>query len=813
MQLKLIFGLIYLTLVDLIVAERQTTLSNAESFKKYTDQSLLWGPYKSNLYYGMRPRYVDDTPFMMGLMWFDNSKADALSRLRHNAEQNDNLEKYGWEVYDPRLGGKQIFLDRANNLNLTIYLVKSEDGKNWVTRVKGEPIDASLNSTSSIILYLDQYIGKRGASSLDRLVDDDINFLKFKGKSEELGKYRVIVKDNYGTYYTDKTLPSMEIAPGADCSKTSYSSLQVPDAEMWQAHDIYQTLLSDSVAKILEDRGDSDIDHRYNPSILTLRNIHNFKGGNFHFIQKTFNNEPFEFDIIYNSVDSKQQIKKSSVISAMIDTTISEINSRFDKHFNIVDNAKKAFAKETLSNLLGGIGYFYGSQIIDRITKLDENQFEELKLNNGVEEGPYRLFTSVPSRGFFPRGFYWDEGFQILQIMDYDSDLAFELMSSWFNLIDQDGWIAREVILGPEARSRVPDEFIVQSPNIANPPTLLLAFSEMLKRAIEKSEHDLEFKRGSTNDIGNSQYDDTSRLESSPELLLTYAKSIYPKLIRHFEWFRNSQRGLIEEYDELLDGNQILEKVHRKNVYKWLGRTVSHCLPSGLDDYPRAEVPDIAELHVDALSWVGIMARSMKQIAYIMKLENDEKRFEIIENEIIENLNLLHWSDKYSCFCDVTIDEEFDEDLEQVCHQGYISLLPFALKLIPQHSPKLDKIVSLMSDPKKLYSEYGLLSLSRDNQYFGTDENYWRGKIWMNINYLCLDALRFYYPEVISSNEKSTASLLYRNLKNNLIDNVYKNWLSTGYVYENYDPNDGHGTGAQQFTGWTALVVNLLGRF
>ena len=34
-------------------------------------------------------------------------------------------------------------------------------------------------------------------------------------------------------------------------------------------------------------------------------------------------------------------------------------------------------------------------------------------------------------------------------------------------------------ILGTEARSRVPEEFIVQQPDSANPPTLFLALAQM----------------------------------------------------------------------------------------------------------------------------------------------------------------------------------------------------------------------------------------------------------------------------------------------------------------------------------------------
>lgn len=48
-----------------------------------------------------------------------------------------------------------------------------------------------------------------------------------------------------------------------------------------------------------------------------------------------------------------------------------------------------------------------------------------------------------------------DEGFHLLQIGAWDNALGLEILKDWVNLVDEDGWVGREQILGEEARSRV----------------------------------------------------------------------------------------------------------------------------------------------------------------------------------------------------------------------------------------------------------------------------------------------------------------------------------------------------------------------
>lgn len=65
-----------------------------------------------------------------------------------------------------------------------------------------------------------------------------------------------------------------------------------------------------------------------------------------------------------------------------------------------------AAAKAALSNLLGGMGYFTGRS---EVRGAGEDG------GNGMSFEA-SLFTAVPSRSFFPRGFLWDEGFHQVRV-------------------------------------------------------------------------------------------------------------------------------------------------------------------------------------------------------------------------------------------------------------------------------------------------------------------------------------------------------------------------------------------------------------
>lgn len=144
---------------------------------------------------------------------------------------------------------------------------------------------------------------------------------------------------------------------------------------------------------------------------------------------------------------------------------------------------------------------------------------------------------------------------------------------------------------------------------------------------------------------------------------------------------------------------------------------------------------------------------------------------------------------------------------------GYVSLFPFILQIIDPNSPQLEKVLTDLTDPDLLWTKYGLRSLGKTSPFYMKyntehDPPYWRGTIWINLNYLTIRAA--YHYSKIEGPYQSKAKEIYNNLRHNVIQNVMKQYKKTGYVWENYDDVQGNGKGSHPFTGWTSLVVLLM---
>lgn len=642
------------------------------------------------------------------------------------------MQGYGWDEFDTRRGGVQSIHDIENGIDITTSFVKipgGAHGGSWAARIKGELREDAPEDRKTLLFF---YVSQEGFGSELESVPSDDEFgydedLTLKGSSEGLGNYKLVVTRGEGKQPTSDHRLSEKRGPG----QTVVQSLTYPEDLMWQAKQIVFKQLKEGVDWLVANQFDTE----NAPPPWQVYQLENRPGvGNVQIIQKVFEGN-FEFDVLFSSESAGKQLKSADVTREIQDTTES-FGDRFSSVFALkapfTAEKYKRFGRSMFSNLIGGIGYFYGHAVADRSYAQEyfeedegfwEGAAEARALNRQQLEGPYELFTSIPSRPFFPRGFLWDEGFHLLPIADWDIDLALDVVKSWFNLMDEDGWIAREQILGGEARSKVPEEFQTQYPHYANPPTLFFvldAFIDKLKKANGTlpagREHLSQHQALSTASIDNY------------EIGLGYLRNLYPLLRRQFDWFTKTQTGDVKSYDR--------NAYSSKHAYRWRGRTPTHLLTSGLDDYPRPQPPHPGELHVDLMSWMGVMSKSLSNLAETLGMPEEVADLAKVTDAIEHNLDDLHWSEKDGCYCDATIDD-FEENT-LVCHKGYISLFPFLTGLLGPENPKLGLLLALLGDEEELWSPHGIRSLSKKDELYGTNENYWRSPVWININYMAI---------------------------------------------------------------------------
>ncbi|KND93480.1 putative mannosyl-oligosaccharide glucosidase [Tolypocladium ophioglossoides CBS 100239] len=653
------------------------------------------------------------------------------------------MRGYGWDEYDARNGGTQTIHDEGNKIDLTTSFVKlpgGNHGGSWAVRIKGRLRDDAPEDFKTTVYY---YIAQDGDGDLkvdgtgtEFGFDGDVTL---KGNSKALGDYTIVVTKGEGKHPTT----DHELSATRHGDTTLVSSQEFAENLLWQAKPVVFQQLQKAAAYVQENYGVDDPP----PPWQVYRIGHKPGSGNAHIVQKTFEGS-FEFDVIFSS-ESAGKALTSEGLTREVKRTSEAFGERFSSVFDFKAPFKaekyKTFGRSMFSNLLGGVGYFHGEQLIDRSYASEYDEENESFWVEAAEarareeqkmEGPYELFTSIPSRPFFPRGFLWDEGYHLVPIADWDMDLTLEIIKSWYNTMDDDGWIPREQILGAEARSKVPEEFQVQYPHYANPPTLFLVIEGFMER-LRKSNGSQPAEKEKLSQAGDALY--TTHLDNL-ELGEGYLRKLYPLLRRQYDWFRKTQRGDIKSYDR--------EAYSTKEAYRWRGRSETHCLTSGLDDYPRPQPPHPGELHVDLMSWVGLMTKSLMNIADALGMAADVAELRKSLDAIEHNLNDLHWSEKEGCYCDATIDEY--EEHKFVCHKGYVSLFPFLVGLIKPEDPKLGKVLDLMGDENQLWSAHGIRSLSQQDEFYGTNENYWRSPVWMPMNYMAVTQLhvRLHRPQM-----------------------------------------------------------------
>ncbi|XP_021699725.1 mannosyl-oligosaccharide glucosidase GCS1 [Aedes aegypti] len=714
---------------------------------------MLWGSYRPGVYFGMKSR--EEHPLLTGLMWYLPSQLRSLSDIRHFCEIGDNLRKYGWTHHDGRNFGVQEIIDGSISLQTSFVKSTQENPFSWTAKIDVKQRKPAQTKTSVSLIW---YVAFESIDDGFLNVSTAGHHPQIDAMSFSLGGMEIKFLNNNASVSTDVS---------STCTSTN-SVDKVKEA-------IVETFAykkdGESVKYFLNDKAEQA------PCNLAA-------------IMVTFE-APGSFLITMDNA-SKSSVTIGSSPQQHFQRNLNYHKEKFTEKFDSIFNLEAkgftagevTFAKSILSNLVGGIGYFYGSSKV-------QSEYNE----NPINYWKAPLYTAVPSRSFFPRGFLWDEGFHSLLVSTWDVDIALDIMMHWFDLINIDGWIPREQILGSEALAKVPAEFVVQRSSNANPPTFFLTLRYLL-----------------------NNYEEQLRAPKRQENL----KKMFPRLQAWFSWFNKTQKGEVA------------------GSYRWRGRSITpeeinpKTLTSGLDDYPRASHPDNLERHVDLLCWMQLASHVMSDLAKFLG-RDDTKYFETYKYlSNVERLNALHLSPRTNTYADYGLHtdkvrltlierETGSKWLRDVIQNpkyqlvdnvfGYISLFPFLLKLLPTDSMPLKTTLDNLRDPEVLWTDFGVRSLSKKSTLYMErntehDPPYWRGQIWININYLVLSALNHYRNK--TGPHKALAQEIYSELRKNIITNMYRQYQRTGYVWENYRDDTGEGKGCYPFTGWSALVVMIM---
>ncbi|XP_054846005.1 mannosyl-oligosaccharide glucosidase isoform X2 [Eublepharis macularius] len=706
-------------------------------------------------------------------MWLRQAEGEA--RLRHTCEQSDGLARYGWLRHDGLHFGTQEIRD--GGLRLRTEFVKRPGGRHggdWSWRVAARAERTA--GTPDTFLSMFFYVATDGQGTLQPLVVEKNHLVSLTGTTEELGNFTITFQQ-----------PTRE--DGATPLYASYNYLQAKAEGLHRLSDVVKASLSPRFVYAPPGgpkRRYFGVDTYQGPP--EGREPHSQL-----LVHQVTVALPCLLEVVFESGSVPERAGRlaGEVLTQELARHTAAFEQRFERTFGLAQKGfsvqEQDFAKAAFSNMLGGMGYFYGHSLV---------QSPHSELPQLYPEGP--LFTAVPSRSFFPRGFLWDEGFHQLLLGRWDPALSQEVLAHWLDLMNVEGWIPREQILGDEARSKVPAEFVVQHSSAGNPPTFFLVLQQLL---------------------------------SQGAVDVPYLRRLYPRLRSWYNWYNQTQAGPVPY------------------TFRWRGRDQDpqmflnpKTLTSGLDDYPRASHPSPDERHLDLRCWMALASNVMTKVARHLGEPGGEYQHMaevLVDNQLLEQ---HHWAEVLGTFADfgnhtqaVALEWERPRPpppgqppptprLLRVVRKppklqfvggalGYVSLFPLLLQLLQPDSPRLGSLLADMRNEKKLWTPFGLRSLSRSSPFYlkyntEHDPPYWRGSIWINVNYLAVQALHHYSRQ--EGPFRQEAAALYQELRANLIHNIFRQYKESGYLWEQYNDSTGKGQGCYPFTGWSALVVLMM---
>lgn len=726
------------------------------------DSKIFWGTYKPHLLFALSQKTYNSLTF--GFFYFNQRNIDQknqyMSNVRFKYSSNHILARYlEHNAFD--YAYEQIE-DKANYLVNDIKFLKenfsSFDQQSWkvtidaVFKYSDDPEESDEQSKNNQMIYV-FYVSQKNFDEEDKKLSV---YLK-EYKQNEFAIIEILETNNKDSNINKKGYLKIE-ALEENCLRTQsfFTFLQNDERYLWDVDNIYyeKVIQSEKFKMFQKNEGEINENDLENDS----------KSGNLFFLNFFLDNN-CKYAISYNSEEVPGEFHEN-LFFELEKKKKEDFYEDFQKKFMEKDfsssnpsfQSKLKISRYAFSNIIGGITHYFG--YIHEVNNIFNHPFQE-------------VFSCTPSRGKFPRGFLWDEGFHLLIVCRYSLDLCMKILQNWFDLMDFNGWIAREQIRNEEVAYGLEERFIKQDNYEGNPPTLIFSLLYLIRN-----------------------YEQLTDYEGFRQFMV----HCYNKAKLWFFWFLENQTD-DEKTDFFAENNIFSEKMH----FRWHCKGDCHngeFLGSGLDDFPRQLPGTLSIAHLDLHTWILFFSESLIKISKFLNRTHEMKEYHNLFNFLKEKLNKDFLDQNEKIYKDIISLEE-NNKLKFNDHFGYINLFPLFFGYI-NDKEVLKEYFKKIYDYEEVWTDYGIRSLSRKSRYFGTGDNYWRGPIWIPINFLLLRGLKVFYYDM------EEARNIYIRLRDNIIRNLIKNFENTGLVWETYHANTGNGQREAGFCGWSALITLII---
>jgi neutral trehalase len=186
----------------------------------------------------------------------------------------------------------------------------------------------------------------------------------------------------------------------------------------------------------------------------------------------------------------------------------------------------------------------------------------------------------------------------------------------------------------------------------------------------------------------------------------------------------------------------------------------------------------------------SLLCRAGRDMAQMAEwLGDDPEPFQKQSRKTAEAINRKLWDENHGIYVDYDLDVDNTIDIHML--SGFMPL--FADVPSPVRAERMFHYLNTSSFSRLKGDHLAVPSFDRDEPGF-SNKKYWRGPIWLNLNWLLYNGLDHYGHRPYDDKIKET---------------IVKLCKDEGF-YEYYDPGTGEGYGSNEFSWSASLLIDIL---